>query len=418
MDSRLIITRENDRIITYYMQDDKLVSVHAECENTSMLQNIYVGKVKNIVKNLQAAFIEVQPGVTCYLSLKDCESPIICNLHHARETLAEGDEIIVQVIKDAIKTKDAAVTTKLSYAGKYAVISYPNKKIGFSNKLTQTEKKKLGEMAATFLDADFGYVIRTNASVFVNTDKMEKNDMAVGTDTHPTNAFQQELLHITETFRGILQSGKNRMPYSVLYQAPPKYLKNLKDLSDRHLTKIITDDSELYDEIEHFLSLNQQEDIMKLTRYQDASFPLKKLYRLETLLKEALHKNVWLKSGGYLVIEPTEALTVIDVNSGKCTDKKDMEQTFYKINAEAAIEIARQLRLRNLSGMILIDFINMQSKENQEQLMRLLREYVKRDPVKTNVIDMTALGLIEVTRKKIEPPLQEQIKRIHSGEVF
>lgn len=412
MDSRLIITRENDRIMTYYMQDDKLVSVHAEYENTSMLQNIYVGKVRNIVKSLHAAFIEVQPGVTCYLSLKDCEKPIICNLHHARETLAEGDEVIVQVIKDAIKTKDAAVTTKLSYAGKYSVISYPNTKIGFSNKLKQTEKKKLEEMAATFLDADFGYVIRTNASVFVNTDKPEENDMAVGADTNPTNAFQQELLHITEVFRKILKAGKNRAPYSVLYQAPPKYLKNMKDLSDRNLTKIITDDPELYDEMEHFLSLNQQEDLTKLTKYQDVSFPLRKLYRLETLLKDALHKNVWLKSGGYLVIEPTEALTVIDVNSGKCTNKKDMEQTFYKINIEAAIEIARQLRLRNLSGMILIDFINMQSKENKEQLMRILREYVKKDPVKTNVIDMTALGLIEVTRKKIESPLHEQMKNM------
>ncbi len=410
MDNRLIITKDHDRIMTYYMQDDKLVSVHAEYENSSMLQNIYVGKVKNIVKSLQAAFIEVQPGVTCYLSLKDCEKPIICNLHHARETLAEGDEVIVQVIKDAIKTKDAAVTTKLSYAGKYAVISYPNTRIGFSNKLTQNEKKKLEEMAATFLDAEFGYVVRTNASVFVNTDKPEENDMTIESDKNQINAFQEELLHITEVFRKILKAGKNRTSYSILYQAPPKYLKNLKDLSDCHLTKIITDVPELFDEMEHFLSLNQKEDLSKLTKYQDVSFPLRKLYRLETLLKEALHKNVWLKSGGYLVIEPTEALTVIDVNSGKCVNKTDMEQAFFKINTEAAIEIARQLRLRNLSGIILIDFINMQSKENKEQLMRILRECVKKDPVKTSIIDMTALGLIEVTRKKIESPLHESVR--------
>lgn len=410
MDSRLIITRENDRIMTYYMQDNRLVTVQAEYDNKTMLQNIYVGKVKNIVKSLNAAFIEVQPGIKCYLSLKDCEKPIICNLHRAKETLVEGDDVIVQVSKDAIKTKDATVTTKLSYAGKYAVISYPNTKIGFSNKLSQKEKKRLKEMAAPFLDTDFGYVIRTNASIFANTDTIEDANIKMESDAMVTNAFQQELLSITEVFKEILKAGRCRTPYSLLYQAPPKYLKNIKDLSDKHLSKIITDDSKLYDEIENYLLLNQQEDLSKLTKYQDTILPLNKLYRLETLLNDALYKNVWLKCGGYLVIEPTEALTVIDVNSGKCTNKKSMEDTFHLINMEAATEIARQLRLRNLSGMVLIDFINVQSQKHKEQLMQTLRENVKKDPVKTNVIDMTALGLVEVTRKKIESPLHEQMK--------
>lgn len=392
MESKLIITRENDRVMIYYMQDDKLVSVQTESNNTSMLQNIYVGKVKNIVKNLHAAFIEVQPGIMCYLSLTDCEKPIICNLHHERDTLAEGDEIIVQVTKDAMKTKDAAVSTKLSYAGRYSVISYPNKKIGYSNKIKQAEKKELAEVIKDYLDTDFGYVIRTNASVL------------------HANALQQELLHITEVFKKILTEGKNRTPYSILYQAPPKYLKIIKDLSEDHLTKIITDDSELFDSMKLYLTHNQPEDLLKLTKYQDDSYPLKKLYRLESLLKEAMYKNVWLKSGGYLVIEPTEALTVIDVNSGKCIDKTDTEKTFYKINKEAAIEIARQLRLRNLSGIIVIDFINMQSVKNKELLIQLLKDCVKKDPVKTNVVDMTALGLVEVTRKKMESSLQEQMK--------
>lgn len=410
MNSKLIITRENDRIMTYYMQDNKLVTVQAEYENTTILQNIYVGKVKNIVRSLNAAFIEVQPGIKCYLSLKDCEKPIICNLHHANKTLAEGDDVIVQVSKDAIKTKDPAVTTKLSYAGKYAVISYPNTKIGFSNKLSQNEKKKLKKMAAPFLDADFGYVIRTSASIFANTDTIEDSNQIRESDTMGINSFQQELLSITEILKEILKVGRCRTPYSLLYQAPPKYLKNIKNLSDKYLSNIITDDSKLYNGIKNYLLLNQQEDLVKLTKYEDTTFPLNKLYRLETLLNDALYKNVWLKSGGYLVIEPTEALTVIDVNSGKCTNKKDMEDTFHLINIEAATEIARQLRLRNLSGMILIDFINVQSRNHKAQLMQILRENVKKDPVRTNVIDMTALGLVEVTRKKIESPLHEQMK--------
>ena len=143
--------------------------------------------------------------------------------------------------------------------------------------------------------------------------------------------------------------------------------------------------------------------------YQDSMLSLSALYGIEGKLKPALETRIWLKSGGYLVIEPTEALTVIDVNSGKCEDGKNPEDTYRSINLEAAEEVAFQLRLRNLSGIIIVDFINMQSPGDNAQLLYVLKSLVKRDKVKTTVVDMTPLGLVEITRKKISKPLREQL---------
>ena len=150
-------------------------------------------------------------------------------------------------------------------------------------------------------------------------------------------------------------------------------------------------------------------ELSRLRYYADPSLSLSGLYNLASKRKEAFERRVWLKSGGYLVIEPTEALTVIDVNSGKYIGKKAARDTFRLINAEAAVEIARQLRLRNLSGIILVDFINMERKEDEKELMHLLALELKKDPIKAAVIDMTPLGLVELTRKKVRKPLREQM---------
>lgn len=156
-----------------------------------------------------------------------------------------------------------------------------------------------------------------------------------------------------------------------------------------------------------YLDKNQKADLEKLQFYQDPLLPLIKLYKLEAALEEALERRVWLKSGGYLVIEPTEALTVVDVNTGKYSGKKNAEDTILKINLEAAAGTARQLCLRNLSGIIIVDFIDMAREEHKQQLLTALEEELKKDPVKTVLVDMTKLGLVEITRKKVRKPLHE-----------
>ena len=166
---------------------------------------------------------------------------------------------------------------------------------------------------------------------------------------------------------------------------------------------------EYHRELKEYLEAYQREDLGRLTFYTDALLPLGKLYSLENAFEKALGKNVWLKSGGYLVIEPTEAMTVIDVNTGKYSGRKNMQDTIYKINMEAADEIGRQLRLRNLSGIIIVDFIDMEREEDRKTLLAHLGDVVSNDPVKTTVVDMTALNLVELTRKKVRRPLHEQV---------
>ena len=178
----------------------------------------------------------------------------------------------------------------------------------------------------------------------------------------------------------------------------------MHDFYRQDTSEIVTDDPEIYDELKNAASAE-----LPIRLYND-SYPLSALYNLETALDRALGKIVWLKSGGYLVIEPTEAMTVIDVNTGKNTDKKTPEDVYLKTNLEAASEIAFQLRLRNLSGIIIVDFIDMKEEEHNKELLQMFRQYLNQDPVKTTLVDMTALGLVEVTRKKIKQPLYEQMK--------
>ena len=189
----------------------------------------------------------------------------------------------------------------------------------------------------------------------------------------------------------------------------PTYIKNLRDIYDDSYTEIITDQADIYQNLCEYFEQNTSQEHANLRLYDDEQISLSSLYGIPSKLEIALGSRVWLKSGGYLVIEPTEALTVIDVNSGKYESKKGTPaDSAYKINMEAAQEIAYQLKLRNLSGIIIVDFINMKKNDN-EQLMRYLKQLCSKDSVPTDVIDMTSLGLVEITRKKINKTLKEQL---------
>ncbi len=206
-----------------------------------------------------------------------------------------------------------------------------------------------------------------------------------------------------------MKESSSRTCYSCLYKNLPAYITGIRDSYAGKLEEIITDCPDLYDQLKEYLENSQKEDAEKLKLYTDDLLSLGKLYSLENALSKALDKRVWLKSGGYLVIEPTEAMVVIDVNTGKYEGKKKLEETVLKINLEAAAEIARQLRLRNLSGIIMVDFIDMNQEAHKEALMDALRAAVAKDPVKTVVVEMTRLNLVEITRKKLRRPLYEQV---------
>ncbi len=360
-------------------------------EHSSLLGNIYVGKVTSIVKNINAAFVEIEGGIPCYFSLAD-NPEIIYTKKSNSPRLVIGDELLVQVSREAQKTKSPTVTANINLAGKYLVLTSAKKHIGISSKLDKMQKQYLTEQMQLLKEERFGWIVRTNAAEV------------------PFSIIEEEAAQLRKQFEELLQKGMHRPARSCLLKNPPAWLLQLKDLRSDQYTQIITDYEDLYMQLKEYLKINQPEDAEKLIFYQDRLLPLYKLYCFETEFANALKERVWLKSGAYLVIQPTEAMTVIDVNTGKYERGKSVQETYYKINCEAAAEIARQLRLRSISGIVMIDFINMDTREHKESLMEELRNLLKNDPLKACAVDMTALGLVEVTRKRKQRPLAEKMR--------
>ncbi|HCL00985.1 MAG TPA: ribonuclease E/G [Lachnoclostridium phytofermentans] len=394
MSGKLIVTKMDDNIVTALYEGNQMIQVNVDREEeVSSLGNIYIGKVKNIVKNINAAFVEISDKKMCYLPLADVVNPIFTN-GKSSDKVNIGDELVVQVIKEDIKTKAPVVTTSISFTGKYVVLMHGTKTIGISTKIGSEQKRKsLRSLVSPLLGEQYGFVLRTNA--------MEAED----------GLIVEEIEQLKNQYDRILTYGIYRNRFSLLYKTLQPFLCAIRDGFAKDLEAIITDDLSLYDEIKEYLTEHQKEDIEKLTFYQDKLLALSKLYSIETKLSRALREKVWLPCGGSLIIQPTEALTVIDVNTGKAVSKKkNVQETFLKVNLEAAEEIAAQIRLRNLSGIIIVDFIDMISEDAKTQLLRVFEEYLIKDPIKTTLVDMTALNLVEITRKKVRKPLHEQMK--------
>lgn len=365
-------------------------------EETGQIGTIYVAKVKNVVKNLNAAFVEYKPGVNGYYSLSSNSSHIFTDGKTEMRPVKAGDELVVQIAKAAIKTKDAVLTSKLTLTGRYAAVVAGEASFGISAKIKDAAWKKewkemwaKAEEGSLAEEGQFGVIVRTNAYEASFSDVWE------------------EVMELKEKLRKICADASFRTSYSVLYHPVSFAVSAVRDLRLDGEAEVITDLPEVYEELK---SSGLFEEAALHLRFYEDSYPLAALYHLESNLERSLNKRVWLRSGGYLIIEPTEAMTVIDVNTGKNTDKKSPEETYFKTNLEAAAEIAWQLRLRNLSGIIIVDFIDMKEEEHKTELLNALKRHLSTDPVKTTLVDMTALGLVELTRKKIKRPLHEQIR--------
>lgn len=363
----------------------------------SLLGNIYVGQVENIASNIQAAFVLIAPGVRCYLPLTDAKAPVFSSDRKGEAPLRPGDMLLVQVERESMKGKLPAVTTNLNFTGKYLVLTTGEKKLGFSKKLKQEEKSRINkwiEEERAVSHREYGIVVRTNAG---EASKAE---------------ILTELAFLKKQYKKVAVEGKNRTCFSCLYETEPFYMKAVRDMYRGNLEEIVTDIPDIKEYISSYMKDINSEEEKKLRFYQDKLLPLYKMYRLGVVLEEVEKQKVWLKSGGFLVIQQTEAFVSIDVNSGKFAGKKKAEETYRKINLEAAREIARQLRLRNLSGIILIDFINMENQDHQDELFHVLQKFLRKDSVKCKAVDITPLHILEMTRKKVRRPLLEELKEI------
>ena len=286
------------------------------------------------------------------------------------------------------------MTGNISLTGRYAVLTHGNTRIGVSSKISKKDREAYKERLQEYQNDQYGLIIRTNAK---------------------DAAFEDVLTEIEQLkaeYEHLLKYAASRVCFSCLKSAPPSYITDLKNVYMDGMEEILVNDAEIYEKICSYFKKEMPETLELVHFHDDSGYPLGKIYSTETAVEHALAERVWLKHGGYLVIQITEALTVIDVNSGKNVRKKGDDESTLKMNLEAAKETARQIRLRNLSGIILIDFINQDEEKNEETLLKEFRYFLAKDPIQTTLVDITALGLAEVTRKKVRKPLHEAVREM------
>ena len=359
--------------------------------NKGLVGNIYKGRVSRVLPGMEAAFVEVGMERAAFLHVSD--------MLHGKENgdrpninalLRDGQEILVQVVKDQLGTKGARVTAHITIPSRYLVFMPNSSNVGVSSRIeSEEERGRLRDMLLAHGDllGESGYIIRTAAE----------------SATH--ESLRQDILYLNKSWETIRENAKQTPPGSVVHEDLPLYLRVLRDMIDDDLEKIRVDSRETWRRMTDFASHYVPEAANVIEHYPGER-PIFDLYGVEDEIQKSLERKVLLKSGGYLIFDQTESMTTIDVNTGAYVGSRNLEETIFKTNLEAAQAIARQLRLRNLGGIIIIDFIDMVEEDHRRQVLRALEKALERDHARTQVCDVSTLGLVEMTRKRTRESLE------------
>jgi ribonuclease G len=368
--------------------------------HTGYIGNIYKGVVSRVLPGLQAAFIDIGLERTAFLHARDMvrhdpvatgdvapAEPLISNL------LRSGDRLVVQVIKDPLGSKGARLTTNISIPSRFLVLLPDSDVVGVSTRIEEdAERNRLKELVHILRDSSqgHGYIVRTNAEGV--------NDFALSAD----------MVYLGKVWQAIRERSETADPATCVFEDLSLPFRALRDLMHEDVDRVRIDSPEILQQAREFARRFVPDWLERIEEYS-AERPIFDLFGVEDEIENALRPSVPLKSGGYLVFDQTESMTTIDVNTGGYVGHRNLEETIYKTNLEAAQAIARQLRLRNLGGIIIIDFIDMLTEEHRRQVMRSLERALSRDHVKTAVTEISALGLIEMTRKRTTESLERRL---------
>ena len=362
----------NEKIITL-IDDYKVVEKYIETADESIEGNIYIGVVKNIIPGIKAAFVDIGQEKNAFIHFED--------IYKTNNEIKLNEKILVQVQKDEINQKGAKLTTNIKLTGRQIVLLPTTDIITVSRKIENEKvKEKLIEIVAENLPKGVGAIIRTTASKATKTEIIDDIQRLV----KDWNNIEKKVQNSNEA--PMLLGKNNTIIESVILGT-----------EDSGMDKIITDSKEENKKIEKFLKEFELDDKVKV-EYDEKVLDK---YKIKDELEKLNNNKIWLKCGSYIVIDKTEALTSIDVNSGKYTGKENLENTILRVNEEATVEIAKQIRLRDMSGIIIIDYIDMELEENKHRIMKLLEQEVKKDRAKVQIEGFTRLNLLEMTRKQL-----------------
>lgn len=395
MASELIINVTFNETRIAFLENGVLVEFFIEQKNGhSMVGSIYKGKAARIVPGMDAAFIDVGLEKSAFLHVGDIildkmmyeefdGSDLRIDRNERIEgVLEDGQELIVQVSREPIGQKGTRVTSKITLPGRLLVLMPATDHIGVSRRIEQEdERKRLAAMLKQMCPSGYGVIART-ASEGKGSEELEA-----------------DLNFLIRIWESIQEKAKSARAPSILHQELGIIFRVIRDLHSHNLKKIVIDDEFVYKRVADFLKEYLPEEGCEVAHF-DEKDPIFEVYRIEIEIAKLLHKKIWLKSGGYIVLDYTEALTVIDVNTGRYLGKKDLEDTILRTNLEAVKEIAYQIRLRNIGGIIVIDFIDMERKESRDLVFQTLVDTLKKDRIKTFAYPISEIGVVQLTRKR------------------
>ncbi|MCI0474165.1 MAG: Rne/Rng family ribonuclease [Ignavibacteria bacterium] len=416
MRKEILINSTSYEVRIAITEDSRLVELFYESPDLSRnVGDLYWGKVAKVMPGIRAAFINVGFPQDAFLHFSDIDTsiddyssilgededvdededdeedtpvpapPPAKNGYKSRNpvNIERGQDIIVQIIKEPVGNKGVRVTSKVSLPGRYLVLLPFNKRIGVSKKIYNfKERRRLKQIVKSLLPEGFGLIIRT---------------VALGQED---NLIKDDLRKLISTWNEMQTKAKSLKPPALLYKDVSTTNSVIRDLFREDVSKVIIDSKKLYKEIKNYVDVTSPEFKNKIEYYGNSA-PIFDTYNIEKQIEESLSKKVWMKNSGYIVIETTEAMTVVDVNSGKYAKSKDQEMNSMKINIEAGKEIARQLRLRDIGGIIVVDFIDLYEDSNKRKFFEELKREFRKDRAKVTLLPMTEFGLVQITRQRI-----------------
>ncbi|MGH3441683.1 MAG: Rne/Rng family ribonuclease [Nitriliruptorales bacterium] len=394
----MLVTSDGEKTQIVVLED-RTVAEHyvTRKEDVSYVGNIHLGRVQNVLPGMEAAFLDIGKGRNGILYAGEVlydELDVEDGEHRIESALEPGQTVLVQVTKDPMGTKGARLTMQLSLAGRYLVLAPSDDVFGISRKLPDEERDRLRAILRKIRPEGAGLIVRTAA---VNATEAQLKD---------------DLERLVERWEAVQKRAEEAKPLDAVYEEPDLAVRVVRDHFGPEFDRLVVDDPEVHADLKTYLGDVMPEALDKLELYEtgegdDTLPPLFEAHHVWEQLRKAMERKVWLPSGGYLIIDKTEALTVVDVNTGKFTGQSSLEETVLKTNLEAAEEVVAQLRLRDIGGMVIIDFIDMLLPSNQEQVVQRLKRELLRDRTKTRVSEVSKLGLVQMTRKNVSAGLME-----------
>jgi ribonuclease E len=386
----MLVRADEDRTEIAVLEAGSIVEHYvARRDDRSLVGSMYLGRVQNVLPGMEASFVDIGESRNGVLYADEVGiADDTDEVPRIETVLKPGQTILVQVSKAPMHSKGARLTAAVSIPGRHLVLVPHGRTVGVSRRLPDAERSRLRTIAARIRPDDHGLIVRTAAQ---SADEVE---------------LERDLARLLATWEDIDRRAAASTAPALIYQEPELELRVIRDLFNQDVVRCVVDDRELESKLRAYVR-SMSPDLDSRLELYGGELPIFEEFRVTEQIRKSLDRKVWLPSGGHIVVDRTEAMTVIDVNTGKFVGKSNLEETVFRTNREAAVEIGRQLRLRDIGGIIVIDFIDMEDVGNRDELIKLFRNELLRDRTRTQVFDISPLGLVQMTRKNVSAGIVE-----------